>query len=282
MKTIMVGNQTVPAIGIGTWHMGDKTANQRNEIAAIQTSIKAGARVIDTAEMYGNGNSEQLVGQAIQNLDRKELFIIDKVLPNNASSDQLPKSLDASLARVGTDYFDLYLYHWRGGIPLPETVKALQDAQNAGKIRHWGVSNFDLADMKELLSLPGGSEVAANEDLYNLGSRGTEFDLQSWQVNQKIPFIAYTPIAQGDRFGQQLTTNRTIQAIAEEHQATPYQILLAWTIRSGNVLAIPQTSDPIHAAENVKAGDIEFTEEELELIDNSFPKPTNKQPLDIL
>ncbi|GAY72190.1 oxidoreductase, aldo/keto reductase family [Lentilactobacillus kosonis] len=268
------------ALALGTWVIRLRISAMK--LRPSKQSIKAGARVIDTAEMYGNGNSEQLVGQAIQNLDRKELFIIDKVLPNNASSDQLPKSLDASLARVGTDYFDLYLYHWRGGIPLPETVKALQDAQNAGKIRHWGVSNFDLADMKELLSLPGGSEVAANEDLYNLGSRGTEFDLQSWQVNQKIPFIAYTPIAQGDRFGQQLTTNRTIQAIAEEHQATPYQILLAWTIRSGNVLAIPQTSDPIHAAENVKAGDIEFTEEELELIDNSFPKPTNKQPLDIL
>jgi len=282
MKTIMFGDQPVPAIGIGTWHMGDKSNRQADEIAAIQAGINAGARVIDTAEMYGNGNSERLVGKAIKKFNRQDLFIIDKVLPENASLAQLPKHLDASLKRVGTDYFDLYLYHWRGSVPLSETVEALQAAQATGKIKRWGVSNFDLIDMEELLAISGGKNVAANEDLYNLGSRGTEYDLQSWQVDHHIPFIAYTPVAQGDRFGQDLTTNSTILEIANRHDATPYQILLAWSIRNDNVLAIPQSSNPQHATENINSGDIELSAKELSIIDDNFPAPTTHAPLDIL
>lgn len=282
MKTITIGDITVPAIGLGTWHMGDHAETRDAEISAIRAGVEAGARVIDTAEMYGSGNSESLVGEAIKGLDRTKLFIIDKVLPTNASLKQLPKSLDASLAKVGTDYFDLYLYHWRGGVPLSETVEALRNAQAEGKILQWGVSNFDVSDMEELLKLPGGKGVAANEDLYNLGSRGTEFDLQPWQEKREIPFIAYTPVAQGDRFGKNLTKNKVIQAIAGNHKATPYQILLAWVIRNGNVLAIPQSGDPVHARENVEAADIELSKEELFMIDSEFPAPTSKQPLDIL
>lgn len=280
MKELTIGNTKIPAIGLGTWHMGDNAATRSQEIKAIQAGIDAGARVIDTAEMYGAGRSEALVGEAISNLNRDNLFIIDKVLPTNASKSRLENSLDKSLKLVGTDYFDLYLYHWRGAVPLSETVEALQAMQQKGKIKRWGVSNFDLPDMQELLDLPGGDQVAANEDLYNIGSRGVEYQLLPWQREKRIPFIAYTPVGAGDEQGR-LTTNPTVKEIAAAHQASAWQIILAWAIRDGNTLAIPQSGDPKHAIDNVKAANITLSADELAKIDKTFPKPTKKEPLDV-
>ncbi|TFZ22217.1 aldo/keto reductase [Lactiplantibacillus plantarum] len=280
MKELTIGNTKIPAIGLGTWHMGDNAATRSQEIKAIQAGIDAGARVIDTAEMYGAGRSEALVGEAISNLNRDDLFIIDKVVPTNASKSRLENSLDKSLKLVGTDYFDLYLYHWRGAVPLSETVEALQAMQQKGKIKRWGVSNFDLPDMQELLDLPGGDQVAANEDLYNIGSRGVEYQLLPWQREKRIPFIAYTPVGAGDEQGH-LTTNPTVKEIAAAHQASAWQIILAWAIRDGNTLAIPQSGDPKHAIDNVKAANITLSADELAKIDKTFPKPTKKEPLDV-
>uniref|UniRef100_UPI00403F351C aldo/keto reductase n=1 Tax=Lentilactobacillus hilgardii TaxID=1588 RepID=UPI00403F351C len=280
MKDLHLGDRMVPAIGLGTWHMGDSAVTRSTEIKAIQAGIDAGANVIDTAEMYGNGRSEKLVGEAIANINRDHLFLIDKVLPSNASADRMEHRLDTSLKLLGTDYVELYLYHWRGAVPLSETVETLQLMQKKGKIKRWGVSNFDLPDMKELLDLPGGDQVAANEDLYNLGSRGIEYSLLPWQRQQGIPLIAYTPVAAGDERGQ-LINHSAVKEVAEVHHATPWQILLAWAIRDGSTLAIPQSGDPKHAVDNVKAGLITLSDDDLAKLDTQFPKPTSKQPLDI-
>lgn len=282
MKQLTIAGQTVPAIGIGTWHMGDQPAQRSAEIAAIQAGIAAGARVIDTAEMYGAGRAESLVGEALANERREDLFLISKVLPENASRQKLAVSLDDSLQRLRTDYLDLYLYHWRGTVPLAETVSTLQQLQTTGKIRAWGISNFDQADLNELWSLPGGNQAAANEDLYHLGSRGLEYDVLPWQRAHQLPLIAYSPIAQGDVWGHHLTTNEIVQQVAAAHHATVYQVLLAWVIRQPQTLAIPQTSSIAHMQQNIAAGALTLTAEELAQLDQAFPAPTTKQPLDTL
>lgn len=274
-----LNKQSVLAVGMGTWHMGDDPAKEKAEIDALQAGIKAGAAVIDTAEMYGEGNAETLVGKAIQPFTRGDLYLISKVYPWNASADELPKALDRSLARLGTDYLDLYLLHWRGDVPLAETVDALEAAKASGKIRAWGVSNFDVADMEELLRLENGDQCAANQVLYNLGARGIEYDLLPWQAEAEMPVIAYSPIAQGDRLGHHFKNDEVLKELAEAKGCTIFQLLLAWTIRQPHVLAIPQTSDSLHMLQNIEACKIVFSQSELAAIDARFPAPTKKQPL---
>ncbi len=274
-----LNKQSVLAVGMGTWHMGDDPAKEKAEIDALQAGIKAGAAVIDTAEMYGEGNAETLVGKAIQPFTRGDLYLISKVYPWNASADELPKALDRSLARLGTDYLDLYLLHWRGDVPLAETVDALEAAKASGKIRAWGVSNFDVADMAELLRLENGDQCAANQVLYNLGARGIEYDLLPWQAEAEIPVIAYSPIAQGDRLGHHFKNDEVLKELAEAKDCTIFQLLLAWTLRQPHVLAIPQTSDSLHMLQNIEACKIVFSQSELAAIDARFPAPTKKQPL---
>ena len=274
-----LNKQSVLAVGMGTWHMGDDPAKEKAEIDALQAGIKAGAAVIDTAEMYGEGNAETLVGKAIQPFTRGDLYLISKVYPWNASADELPKALDRSLARLGTDYLDLYLLHWRGDVPLAETVDALEAAKASGKIRAWGVSNFDVADMEELLRLENGDQCAANQVLYNLGARGIEYDLLPWQAEAEIPVIAYSPIAQGDRLGHHFKNDEVLKELAEAKGCTIFQLLLAWTLRQPHVLAIPQTSDSLHMLQNIEAFKIVFSQSELAAIDARFPAPTKKQPL---
>jgi diketogulonate reductase-like aldo/keto reductase len=274
-----LNKQSVLAVGMGTWHMGDDPAKEKAEIDALQAGIKAGAAVIDTAEMYGEGNAETLVGKAIQPFTRGDLYLISKVYPWNASSDELPKALDRSLTRLGTDYLDLYLLHWRGDVPLAETVDALEAAKASGKIRAWGVSNFDVADMEELLRLENGDQCAANQVLYNLGARGIEYDLLPWQAEAEIPVIAYSPIAQGDRLGHHFKNDEVVKEMAEAKGCTIFQLLLAWTLRQPHVLAIPQTSDSLHMLQNIEACKIVFSKSELAAIDARFPAPTKKQPL---
>lgn len=282
MKNVQINQQYLPAIGIGTWNMGDDPNQTQNEIAAIRTGIEAGARVIDTAEMYGNGRSEKLVGQAISGYERDNLYVISKVLPNNASKKYMENSLDASLKRLDTDYLDLYLYHWRGTVPLSETVDQLQRLTTKGKIKSWGVSNFDTKDLQELWQLPSGSKCVANEDLYNLSSRGIEYDLLDWQSQNNIPLIAYSPVGHNEQMSRLLIQNDAVISVANNHDATPYQIILAWAIRSGRVIAIPQTGNVKHMKENTAALSIELSVDELKQLDEAYPAPKRKLPLDIL
>ncbi|MRN06930.1 aldo/keto reductase [Lactobacillus sp. 0.1XD8-4] len=282
MKNVVINTVSMPAIGIGTWHMGDSLTNRSTEIKAIQAAIDAGARAIDTAEMYGDGRAENLVGAAIKSYNRDNLFLIDKVLPSNASKIKLEHSLDRSLAAVGTDYFDLYLLHWRGGIPLAETINELERVKKAGKIKAWGVSNFDVNDLEELWRLKNGYDCAANEDLYNLDKRGIEFELLPLMKKQDLPLIAYSPLSQGDHLSGKLSNNPVLKEIAASHHATVSQIMLAWVLRVGNVLAIPQSANPQHARENVEAGKIELSDDELLALQKEFPSPTTKEPLAVI
>ncbi len=282
MKEVKIAGQTVPAIGIGTWHMGDTPAKEEQEIQAIRSGIDAGARVVDTAEMYGSGKSETLVGKALKKYDRKNIFLISKVLPQNASKKKMEQHLDASLQRLQTDYLDLYLYHWRGGVPLSETIAELDRLKQTGKIHAWGVSNFDTSDMEELWQLPAGPKAAANEDLYNIETRGIEYDLIDWQEEHKVPLIAYSPVGGlHNELGTTMLTNKTVKEIADKHHVSPHEIVLAWVVRDGNTIAIPQSSQAEHVKANVKAGEVELTKEELQRLDQVYPKPTHKEPLAI-
>jgi diketogulonate reductase-like aldo/keto reductase len=282
MKKVTINNITMPAIGIGTWNMGDVAAKRPAEIKAIQDEISAGARAIDTAEMYGNGRSERLVGEAIKPFDRHDLFLIDKVLPSNAGKAKLEHSLDQSLKAVGTDYFDLYLLHWRGSIPLAETVNELERVKKAGKIKAWGVSNFDVADLEELWKLQDGTNCVANEDLYNLDRRGIEYDLLPLMKQHQLPLIAYSPLAEADTLSGTLYTNPVIKEIAANHQASVQQIMLAWVLRIENVLAIPKSGNPEHAMANFNAGEIDLSDDEILALQKEFPTPTKKESLAVI
>lgn len=279
MLTVNLGGSTVPAIGIGTWNIGDNLARHDEEIKAIQMAIDAGATVIDTAEMYGYGRAEKLTAEALSPYSREKLFLIDKVLPENASHSRLEGSLDRSLKLMRTDYFDLYLLHWRGGIPLAETVDELTKMKEKGKIRYWGVSNFDTADVHELWSLPNGRDCSANEDLYNLDERGIEYDLLPLMRQAGMPLIAYSPLSQGDRISGRLTNNPLLEELAHNHSATIFQVMLAWAIRDHNTLAIPKAANPAHAKDNIAALNITFTVDELEALAKAFPRPQTKHPL---
>ncbi|ANK59105.1 MULTISPECIES: aldo/keto reductase [Loigolactobacillus] len=282
MRYLDFKGERLPVIGMGTWHMGDDPNKRGGEIQALRYGLEHGSNLIDTAEMYGDGRSEELVGAAIKPYTREKLFLVSKFYPQNASIKRMKQSLTASLKRLQTDYLDLYLLHWRGQVPLKETITGLRQLQQAGKIRHWGVSNFDTADMLELFQETNGADVFANEDLYNLADRGVEYDLLPWQLKNGVPFIAYSPIAQGDSRGQQLTANPVIQKIAKAHQITSMQLLLAWTIRQPQLLAIPQTSQWKHMQANLAAADVTLTPAEIVQIDAAFPAPTKKRPLAII
>ncbi|WEV53624.1 aldo/keto reductase [Bifidobacterium sp. ESL0704] len=283
MRQINIAGQSVPAVGIGTWHMGNEPERHDEEIAAIRAGIEAGARAVDTAEVYGTGKSETLVGEALQPFNRDDIFLISKVKPDNASKAAMEQHLDASLKRLRTDHLDLYLYHWRGGsIPLRETVAELDRLRETGKIRAWGVSNFDIPDMQELMALPAGGNVAANEDLYNIESRGIEYDLLPWQRERHIPLIAYSPVGGlSNNLHTSMLTDPAVCKVAARHGVSTYELLIAWTVRDGNTLAIPQTSNPEHMRANIAAADIELTQEDLAELDERYPAPTHRIPLDV-
>ncbi|PXY84175.1 aldo/keto reductase [Lactobacillus melliventris] len=281
MKKVTINNQVLPALGIGTWEIGDDPKLRDEEIAAIRAGLDAGLSVIDTAEMYGNGRSEELVGEAIKPYQRAKIFLISKVLPQNASRSKMRQSLQNSLQRLQTDYLDLYLYHWRGMVPLSETVSELQALQNEGLIRSWGVSNFDIDDMQELWQLPEGQNCVVNEDLYNLETRGIEYSLLPWQREHHIPLIAYSPLGRGPKMGSTMMKNEAVLQVAEEHEASAYQILLAWVMQQPDVLAIPKSSSSKHLLSNLKALDIELTPEDLQILEKAYPKPERKEPLAI-
>ncbi|MCT0486088.1 aldo/keto reductase [Weissella paramesenteroides] len=282
MKKVTLAGVEVPAIGIGTWHMGEDPSQEQREINAIRSGLDAGARLIDTAEMYGSGKSETLVGKALAPYQRDEIYLVSKVLPNNASQAKLARHLDETLHRLKTDYLDLYLYHWRGSVPLAETIAELDRMKQIGKIKSWGVSNFDVADMEELWELPAGKYAAVNEDLYNIEERGIEYDLLPWQDEHQVPLIAYSPVGgKQNELGTSMLTNQVVREIADQHDVTPYVLLLAWIIRNGQTIAIPQTNNPEHATANMQATKLELTPAELKRLDQEYPKPNHKVPLAI-
>lgn len=281
-RTIQLPDGTeIPALGQGTWWMGDEAHLRHQEIEALRRGVELGLTVIDTAEMYGDGNSEQLVGEAIADC-RESVFLVSKFLPNHASGAELQQSLEQSLQRLQTDYLDLYLLHWRGNIPLQQTVQDLEQLRSDGVIKRWGVSNFDVCDMKELLACDGGDNCQANQVLYHLGSRGIEFDLKPFLVANQIPLMAYSPLAQAGRLREEVLASDTLRQVADVHDADPFQIMLAWSIRDHNTLAIPKSGNVVHVERNAKAGSIELSESQLQMLDQAFIPPNHKMPLDII
>ncbi|MDR6987557.1 diketogulonate reductase-like aldo/keto reductase [Paenarthrobacter nitroguajacolicus] len=267
---------TVPVLGIGTWGMGEQPGNALRETAAIHTALDLGMSVVDTAEMYGNGAAEELVGRALA-ARRNEAFLITKVLPHHATMRGTIDACEGSLRRLGTDTIDLYLLHWRGAVPLAETLEAFEHLQDVGKIRHWGVSNFDVADMEELRRSPGGRKAATDQVLYNMTRRGIEFDLLPDCVDKGIPVMAYSPLEQG-----RMLNDPALVRIATEHGVSPAQIALAWVLRQPLVLAIPKASSPQHVQECRRALDIRLTPHDLAELDRVYPPPTHKRVLEMI
>jgi diketogulonate reductase-like aldo/keto reductase len=263
----------VPALGQGTWYMGEGRRPAQAEADALRLGIDLGMTLIDTAEMYGNGGAERVVGSAIAGR-RDDVFLVSKVLPSNAGRLQAGRSCEASLRRLGTDRLDLYLLHWRGSVPLAETIEAFEALREAGKILRWGVSNFDTDDLDEL----EGAAVQTNQVLYNPETRGIEFDLIPWCVARHIPLMAYSPIGQGGG----LLENRALQAVAARHGVTPAQVAIAWSLRFDNIVSIPKSSDQDHVRANAAAAGLTLTPEDFAEIDRSCPPPRKKQPLEIL
>lgn len=272
---------SIPILGQGTWYMGENSVKRESEIKTLRLGVELGMTLIDTAEMYGDGRSEELVGEAL-NKYRDKIFLISKVYPHNAGLKNIEISCERSLRRLKTDHLDLYLLHWRGGIPLKETIDGMERLVKSGKILRWGVSNFDKSDMEELLSYDNGDHCTVNEVLYHLGSRGIEFDLIPWQKKHNIPVIAYCPIAQAGKLRKQLLKSRTVIEIARENDVKPIEILLSWCLRSREIIAIPKASTEEHVKENAHAGEIQLSKEQLDRLDTAFPAPRTKLPLDIV
>lgn len=276
-KTITFPNGVkVPSLGQGTWYMGENPTKKEEEIRAIRTGVELGMTVIDTAEMYGDGLSEKLIGEAINGL-RDDVFLISKVFPWNANLSGTIKACENSLRRLNTDHLDLYLLHWSGSYPIEETVEAMMRLQQSGKILQWGVSNMDVAEMEDFMNVPSGKNCATDEILYNLTRRGVEYDLLPWCESHSIPVIAYSPIEQGRLLG-----NPTLNKIAKTHSATPAQIALAWVLRNPNILAIPKASSEKHVKENFGSLSINLTAEDIALLDKAFSTPKRKIPLEMI
>ena len=272
----------MPRFGMGTWFLGESAATHDEELAALRAGLDAGAVLIDTAEMYGSGAAERLVGEAIRGYDRERLFLVSKVYPHNAGDPEIFESVEASLERLGTDYLDLYLLHWRGSVPLAETVECMEQLVEDGLIRHWGVSNFDADDLEELFAVPDGERCAVNQDLYHLGSRGVEYAVLPWMRSVDMPLMAYCPLAQAGDLRRGLTSDPAVVEVAHRHAATPLQILLAFVLRDPMVIAIPRSGKAEHVLENVRACEIELSADDLALLSRSFPAPSYPTPLDIV
>ncbi len=273
MRKLQLAGTQVPVIGQGTWRMGEDPRQREREVTALRSGLDLGLSLIDTAEMYGEGGAEQVVGQAIAGR-RDEVFLVSKVYPHNASRQGLPLACERSLKRLGTEVIDLYLLHWRGQYPLEETLEAFERLRQDGKIRHWGVSNFDVADLDELQA----PACATNQVLYNLESRGIEFDLLPACQRRGMPLMAYCPIGQGGA----LLAEPVLQRVAQSHGATPAQVALAWLLRQDGVLAIPKAVHPEHVRLNARAGELQLYPEDLLELDQVFAAPRHKQRLSMV
>ncbi|KGE00736.1 aldo/keto reductase [Rhizobium sp. YS-1r] len=267
---------SVPALGLGTWNMGEDSRKANIEIDSLKRGLDLGMTLIDTAEMYAEGGAERIVAEAIIGR-RDETFLVSKVYPWNASRKGVIDACERSLARLGTDRLDLYLLHWRGEHPLAETVAGFEELRRAGKIAAWGVSNFDLSDMEELMAVPEGRNCAANQVLYNLSRRGIEYDLLPWCQERGIPVMAYSPIEQG-----RLAHSVELIHIAKAYQATPAQVALAFLLERDGVIAIPKSANPERVAQNAEAAELEISEEDWAALDAAFPPPERKRPLEMI
>jgi diketogulonate reductase-like aldo/keto reductase len=275
-STTFPGGETVPVLGQGTWRMGENASRRKSEVAALRAGIELGMTLIDTAEMYADGGAERVVGEAIAGL-RDQVFVVTKFYPQNATRARMAAACDRSLRRLDVEQIDLYLLHWRGDVPVRETLAGLEDLLEAQKIRYAGVSNFDVDDMEELARLKGGLErIVTNEVLYNLERRGIEWDLFPWMRKRHRPIIAYSPVEEG----LLAHPHPILKRVAERHDATPVQIALAWVIRDDGVIAIPKAADVRHVRDNRGAADIKLTKRDLEELDESFPPPEGKKPLE--
>ena len=277
MRTLRLpGGEAVPVLGLGTWGMGEARSRGPDMVAALTLGLDLGMTLVDTAEIYGEGGAEEIVGAAIAGR-RHEVFLVSKVHPRNATGKGVVAACERSLRRLATDRLDLYLLHWRGGVPLAETLEAFDALQRGGKIRHYGVSNFDVEDLEELWRLPGGGNTQTNQVLYNLGRRGIEWDLLPWLRGRQVPVMAYSPLEQGRLLG-----NRALAEIAGRRGVTPAQIAIAWLIHQNSVIIIPKAGRPEHVQQNRDALDLKLAPEDMAALDDAFPPPKRKQPLAML
>lgn len=279
----------LPAIGQGTWYMGEGRAPRRQEVDALRRGLDLGLELIDTAEMYGDGGAEEVVGEALRGR-RDDAFVVSKVYPWNAGRDSAIAACERSLKRLGTEALDLYLLHWPGNIPLDETLEAFERLRDAGKIRRFGVSNFDADDLEAMAELPVAGDCATDQVLYHLGSRGIEVDVMPWLRQRRLPLMAYCPLAQGGRLRNSLLSSRVVRDIADRHGASPAQVLLAWAIRPTDsdveapreVIAIPKAANPEHVEANATALDLDLSDEDIARLDDAFPAPREPVPLEII
>ncbi|MFL9963182.1 aldo/keto reductase [Paraburkholderia sediminicola] len=268
--------ERIPALGQGTWDMGEVPARRTEEVAALRCGIELGMTLIDTAEMYGDGATETLLGEALAGL-RDEVFLVSKVYPHNASRRGVIAACEQSLKRLKTDRLDLYLLHWRGSVPLAETVRGFETLRAAGKIRHWGVSNFDTDDMEELVATPGGDTCATNQILYNIARRGAEFDLLPWLAARNMPAMAYSPVDHA-----RLPKRSPLDDIAGARGVSVFQVALAWVLLKPGVCAIPKAGRVEHVRDNHRASQLRLTGDELAALDAYFKPPRSKRPLEML
>jgi diketogulonate reductase-like aldo/keto reductase len=275
-QVTLPSGERVPPLGLGTWNMGDDAATRQEEIAALRLGIDLGATLIDTAEIYGDGRSEELIAEAIAGR-HDEVFLVSKVYPHNATRRGIVAACERSLKRLQTDRIDLYLLHWRCSVPLAESLEALERAQGSGKIRHYGVSNLDLSDMQEAWGMDAGQGIATNQLLYNLSRRGIEWDLLPWLRERRIPVMAYSPVEQG-----RLLRNAELVAFARRRHITAAQVALAWLLHGSDVIVIPKSGRPEHVRENVAALDVTFTDEDLAELDAMYPPPASARALEML
>ena len=277
MKTFQLpSSQNIPVLGMGTWRMGEDRQNREQEVAALQRGIELGLTLIDTAEMYGEGEAERVVAEAVGSR-RTSIYITSKVYPHNASKKEAIAACERSLKRLNTDYIDLYLLHWRGTVPLSETLDAFKTLKRAGKIRDYGVSNFDTKDMEAAALLDKRKEIATNQVLYNLTRRGIELNLLPWCRKRNIPIMAYSPIEQGRLLGSQ-----TLASIAESHQVSEAQVAIAWLLHQKNIIVIPKASNIEHVEQNHAALNLTLSKEDLNTLDKAFPKPNRPTRLEML
>jgi diketogulonate reductase-like aldo/keto reductase len=275
-QIILPGGAAMPALGLGTWRMGERASERSREVAALQLGLSIGLKLIDTAEMYGDGGAEEIVADAI-GAERRQTFLVSKVYPHNASRRGAVAACARSLKRLRTDYLDVYLLHWRGDVPLAQTVAAFEELRAAGRIRAWGVSNFDTADMQELLAVSDGEYCAVNQVLYHLGCRGIEHDLLPLCRSGGIAVMAYSPVGQG-----RLLRHRELNAFARRLDTTPAQIALAWLLARPGVATIPKATDPAHVREVRAAAEFHLTPAVLAELDRMFPPPSGPIPLAML
>jgi len=277
---ILPDGRLMPRLGQGTWRMGEDGYKRKDEVAALRYGISLGMTLIDSAEMYAEGQAEGVAGDAIKTIPREDVFLVSKVYPENANRQLIFQSCNQSLKHFGVKYLDMYLLHWREDADLAEVVYCMETLVQQEKIKGWGVSNFDTSDMEDLWKVPDGNKCAINQVLYNLGSRGIEFDLMPWQREKNIPFMAYCPVAQGSRLRKELLENKHVREVAGKYNATPMQILLSFVLRYGDIAAIPKAVIRDHVRQNAESITINLNEDDLTWISKSFPAPTSKMKLE--